>query len=151
MWCGILGKLPASAKPRATVAWSINSVPIRPTRGPWTGSRPLTPKALSTPVAPSITQQSQVLQKSNKTNTMEISHFFSRRFLVIVTKFHNFCKYLFTASTTGQCNSRLSSQFSRYCGSYLGLTALGLFNQPICGMLVLVLGTKTCYLCKNLI
>ncbi len=37
-----------------------------------------------------------------------------------------------SGSTSGQCNNRVSSQFTRYCGYYLGLTMVG-GNQPICG------------------
>jgi hypothetical protein len=36
-------------------------------------------------------------------------------------------------SVSGQCNSNLSSQFTRYCGFFLGLQTTGQANQPICG------------------
>lgn len=35
-------------------------------------------------------------------------------------------------SVVGQCNNRASSQFTRYCGAYLGLTILGNVQEPIC-------------------
>lgn len=50
----------------------------------------------------------------------------------------NNINYFFVGSTSGQCNNRLSSQFSRYCGFYLGLTNLGTANQPICGKMHIV-------------
>ncbi len=52
---------------------------------------------------------------------------------IVNALFSYITNWKFLGSTSGQCNRSLSSQFSRYCGFYLGLTALGVFNQPICG------------------
>jgi hypothetical protein len=50
-------------------------------------------------------------------------------------------RFLITlGSTSGQCNNRMSNQYSRYCGFYLGLTTTGGGNQPVCGKSKPILG-----------
>ncbi len=51
-------------------------------------------------------------------------------------KFLNF--HYNIGSTSGQCNNRVSGQFNRYCGYYLGITSLSVSNQPICGKVYFV-------------
>jgi hypothetical protein len=53
-----------------------------------------------------------------------------------VTMLDSCVNLLFQGSVSGQCNNRISTQFTRYCGYYLGLTMLGTLNQPICGKMM---------------
>ncbi len=63
----------------------------------------------------------------------QIKKYICMKIVNFVTKLDSCVNLFFQGSVSGQCNNRISTQFTRYCGYYIGLTMLGTLNQPICG------------------